>query len=59
MKRRLVMMLMGTFLVAAQALAQQTPVTGKVTDEQGTPLPSVSVIIKGTTLGTATNDAGD
>jgi len=59
MKRRLVMMLMGTFLVAAQALAQQTPVTGKVTDEQGTPLPAVSVVIKGTTIGTSTNDAGD
>jgi TonB-linked SusC/RagA family outer membrane protein len=59
MKRRLVMMLMGTFLVAAQALAQQTPVTGKVTDEQGTPMPAVSVIIKGTTIGTSTNDAGD
>ncbi|HEY3744995.1 MAG TPA: carboxypeptidase-like regulatory domain-containing protein, partial [Gemmatimonadaceae bacterium] len=58
MKRRLVMMLMGTFLVAAQALAQQTPVTGKVTDEQGTPLPAVSVVIKGTTIGTSTNDAG-
>jgi TonB-linked SusC/RagA family outer membrane protein len=59
MKRRLVMMLMGTFLVAAQALAQQTPVTGKVTDEQGTPLPAVSVVIKGTTIGTSTNDAGE
>jgi len=59
MKTRLVMMLMGTFLVAAQAFAQQTPVTGKVTDEQGTPLPAVSVVIKGTTIGTSTNDAGD
>jgi TonB-linked SusC/RagA family outer membrane protein len=59
MKTRLVMMLMGTFLVAAQALAQQTPITGKVTDEQGTPLPAVSVVIKGTTIGTSTNDAGN
>jgi len=59
MKSRLVMMLMGSFLVAAQALAQQTQITGKVTDEQGTPLPAVSVIIKGTSLGTSTNDAGD
>ena len=59
MKRRLVVMLMGTFLVAAQALAQQTPVTGKVTDEQGTPMPAVSVVIKGTTIGTSTNDAGE
>ena len=58
MKTRLVMLVMG-FLCATQAFAQQGTVTGKVTDEQGVPLVSVSVIIKGTTLGTATNDAGE
>ena len=26
---------------------------------KGTPLPAVSVVIKGTTIGTSTNDAGD
>jgi TonB-linked SusC/RagA family outer membrane protein len=59
MKTRLVMWSMGMFLVAAQAVAQQVPITGKVTDEQGTPMPSVSVIIKGTNQGTSTGEAGE
>ena len=33
-------------------------VRGKVTDEQGVPLPGVTVMIKGTTLGTATDAEG-
>jgi TonB-dependent starch-binding outer membrane protein SusC len=44
-------------LMAAQSWAQRT-ITGKVTDDKGTPLPNVSVIIKGTTQGTATKDDG-
>ncbi|HZE08342.1 MAG TPA: carboxypeptidase-like regulatory domain-containing protein, partial [Gemmatimonadaceae bacterium] len=59
MKTRVLVFLAGLFFSAAQAFAQQTTVTGKITDEQGNPLPSVSVVIKGTQLGTATNDAGE
>ncbi len=59
MKKRVLMLVVGLLLSAAPAFAQQNTVTGKVTDEQGVPLVSVSVIIKGTTLGTATSDAGD
>ena len=33
-------------------------VKGKVTDEQGVPLPGVTIMIKGTTLGTATDAEG-
>ncbi|MCK7554732.1 secretin and TonB N-terminal domain-containing protein [Chitinophaga sedimenti] len=33
-------------------------VRGRVTDDGGTPLPGVSVKIKGTTIGTQTNDRG-
>lgn len=33
-------------------------VSGRVTDESGTPLPGVSVVIKGTTIGVATNADG-
>jgi len=36
---------------------QQT-LTGKVTDEAGNPLPGVSVLVKGTTKGTSTNEEG-
>lgn len=50
---------MGLILVAVPAYAQQKTVTGKVTDEASVPLPNVSVIIKGTTTGTATNAAGN
>ena len=59
MKSRILSVLMGIFLVAAPAYAQQKTVTGKVTDEASVPLPSVSVIIKGTTTGTATNAGGN
>ena len=38
---------------------QQKEVTGKVTDTDGLPLPGVSVIVKGTTIGTVTNNDGE
>lgn len=37
---------------------QQNEVTGTVTDVEGTPLPGVTVVIKGTTRGTSTDAAG-
>ena len=37
---------------------QQKAVSGKVTDSTGTPLPGVSVVIKGTSNGTITNSDG-
>ena len=59
MKSRILIALMGIFLVAAPAFAQTKTVTGKVTDEASIPLPNVSVIIKGTTTGTVTNATGN
>jgi TonB-dependent SusC/RagA subfamily outer membrane receptor len=38
---------------------QQKSITGTVTDENGGPLPGVTVIIKGTTTGTVTNANGE
>lgn len=38
---------------------QQKPVSGKVTDSTGGPLPGVSVVIKGTTTGTITDANGN
>ncbi len=37
---------------------QQKSVTGMVTDNSGNPLPGVSVVVKGTTIGTVTNEEG-
>jgi len=37
----------------------QTNVSGKVTDDNGTALPYVNVLVKGTTTGTVTNDKGE
>src|SRR5437667_297047 len=59
MKKSIVMVVVGIFLVAPRAFAQQKTVTGKVTSEQGSPLAGVSVVIKGTTRSTATNAAGN
>ena len=57
-KRALILASVGTFLLATQALAQEKTVTGRVTSEEGVPLGSVSVVIKGTTTGTITNSEG-
>jgi hypothetical protein len=46
------------FLITPRAYAQEKTVTGTVTSEQGTPLSSVSVVIRGTTVGTVTNNSG-
>ena len=53
------MALMGIFLYAAPAVAQQKTVTGKVTDELGAAVQGASVVIKGTTTGTLTNGTGN
>lgn len=42
-----------------QGNMQQPAVSGTVTDESGQPLPGVTVIVKGTTQGTVTNNDGN
>ncbi|MFD0988791.1 von Willebrand factor type A domain-containing protein [Mariniflexile jejuense] len=44
--------------VSMQIQAQERLISGKVTDESGTPLPAVTIIIKGTSTGTTTNFDG-
>lgn len=53
-KQRVLAAVAGILCWAGQALAQQMVVTGKVTNEVDAPMAGVSVIIKGTTLGTQT-----
>ncbi len=45
------------FSVSA-TFAQQKPITGKVTDELGEPLPGVNILLKGTSVGTVSNATG-
>ena len=59
MKKQLLMLVLGVFFVSLQAFAQQKTVTGKVTDDEGLPLPGASISIKGsTTGGTSTRTDG-
>ena len=39
--------------------AQERTITGKITDESGSPLPGASIVIKGTNGGTTTNESGN
>lgn len=59
MKKKLLMLFLGTFLLAIQAMAQQVTVTGKITSaEDGLPIPGASVKIKGTNNAVQTSTAG-
>ncbi len=59
MKTRVLALLMGLFLIARPASAQERVVTGKVTTEAGSGQAGVSVRIRGTTVGTLTNADGN
>lgn len=59
MKKKLLMLFLGTFLFAVQAIAQQVVVSGKVISaEDGMPVPGASVKIKGTNTAVQTSPAG-
>lgn len=47
------------FMVVGHVSAQQRTITGNVVDDDGLPLPGVSVVIKGTTTGTVTDFDGN
>lgn len=55
--RKLYLLLLAVVCLAGQAIAQRV-ITGKVTDEKGSPLANVSVLVRGTTTGTTTKDDG-
>ncbi|MDQ7947459.1 MAG: SusC/RagA family TonB-linked outer membrane protein [Pedobacter sp.] len=58
MKKKLLMLFLGTFLFAVQAMAQVT-VSGRITSsEDGEPIPGASVKIKGTTIAVQTSPVG-
>src|ERR1044072_245536 len=56
---RKILMLLGSILFFyGQLLAQSRTITGKVTDENGNPIPNASVTVKGTSFGTTSKDDG-
>lgn len=55
--RKLFLLFWGVVFFAVSAIAQRT-ISGKVTDDKGTPLSNVSVMVKGTTTGTVTKPDG-
>lgn len=54
-----IMALLFFVLAPATLLAQNLTVTGRIVDEDSNPLPGVSVVVDGTTVGTATNVEGE
>jgi len=56
--RRLLCAMLGLLVVGSQLLAQNRTITGKVTDEKGNAIPNASVLVKGTTVGTSTDNTG-
>jgi TonB-linked SusC/RagA family outer membrane protein len=57
--RKILSLLSVMLLVALVATAQTRPITGRVTDEQGNPVEGASVVVKGTTSGTAADAQGN
>ncbi|MBO9563029.1 MAG: TonB-dependent receptor [Niastella sp.] len=56
--RKILALAMGLLFLCSSLLAQNRTITGKVTDEKGTPIPNVSVLVKGTQVGTTTKSDG-
>lgn len=56
--RKILAMAMVMVLLTSAILAQDRTITGKVIDDKGNPLPNVSVVVKGSTTGTASNSDG-
>jgi TonB-linked SusC/RagA family outer membrane protein len=59
MNKLKIITLLAFLFFAFQGWAQQKTVHGTVTDTRGEPIPYVNVVIKGATIGTATNELGE
>jgi TonB-linked SusC/RagA family outer membrane protein len=56
--RRILTLLLGVLMIGSQLLAQNRTISGRITDAQGNGVPNASITVKGTTLGTATDNSG-
>src|SRR5262245_56705717 len=58
MSMRKILLPGAVLLFVLQGMAQVRTVSGRITDEKGDAVPKVSVVVKGTKVGTATDTAG-
>ena len=56
--RKMFLLFLGMLLLCWQLQAQTRNITGKVTDDQGNPIPNASVVVKGSSVGTTTKQDG-
>ncbi|MBC7829872.1 MAG: SusC/RagA family TonB-linked outer membrane protein [Chitinophagaceae bacterium] len=56
--RKLLFIVMAVLLCTTQMLAQNRTITGKVTGDDGSPIPNASVLVKGSSTGTTTQSDG-
>lgn len=59
MRKPLLMLFCFVFFIGHQLTAQNRTITGKLLDQNGSPIPGASVIIKGSKSGTTTDANGD
>ena len=57
--RTLLLMLFGLIFILGQLMAQNRTISGKLSDQQGNPIPNASIMIKGLKSGTTTDANGD
>lgn len=56
--RKMLLLLFGVLLLSSQLFAQTKTITGKITDDKGNPIPNASVLVKGSSIGTTSNQDG-
>lgn len=57
--RKLLALLGGLLLFYGSTLAQDRTITGKITSDNGSPIPNASILIKGTSIGTTSDSEGN
>ncbi|HEV8598957.1 MAG TPA: SusC/RagA family TonB-linked outer membrane protein [Gemmatimonadales bacterium] len=58
-KPRMFLVLMALVLAPGSAVTQQVTVTGRITSDEGSPLPGASIVVKGTNLSTSSSATGN
>ena len=56
--QKIILLFLCSFLAFGQLSAQNRTINGKVVDEKGSPVASASLLVKGTSNGTVTNETG-